>query len=371
MTERRRARDYGVRTDATVEIAAGGTVSSATPPARGRHNVVLRRPADLVHADGRRHLAAQPAAALVHAGPRLGRHRARSTRPGTYAFHSEGRLRTARDGDVVAPSPTPTADADRRRRRRRPPTPTPTARRPRRPPPPSPTATPVRRGRSTRTTPRRRASTGSRTPRAPTRPTTASRSRSAATVTFSYPAGRHERRTTSSSTPAKPSSCTQTAGPVIGAAPPLPAVRAARRAGPATARSPRPAPTRSCARRTAEMTGSVVVEEDGRADADADARRHGDADGDRPQPPRDADADAGVPQICGGARQARDEADDGRRSSLDEQAPGHRALRVGRARATLTLTVSKAVARRLELDVHDARLGSRDAATPTVASRSS
>ena len=70
--------DYAFRdaagTDSTVEIAPGGTVHFSYPTGMSRHNVVfVDQAADVVHADRGRHVAPGAAAALVHAGPRLGR----------------------------------------------------------------------------------------------------------------------------------------------------------------------------------------------------------------------------------------------------------------------------------------------------------
>ena len=210
---------------------------------------VLHGPADVVHADRGRHLAAVAAAALVPAGAGLG---------GVVPVQRAGRLRVplgaglehARVGDrrgafadAVAVAVTDarhrlravsvslavavavTVAVTRRRRRRR--------------------------GRSRRTTrraplkqlvagrgehrPGRQQRHGRRSAR---RSTSASRPARRASHNVDFPT-------------AKPTSCVQTAGPVIGAGAAAADVRAAARAGPATARSTRPAPTRSCAPRTA------------------------------------------------------------------------------------------------------------------------
>ena len=91
---------------------------------------VRQQAADVVHADRGRHVAARAAAALVHAGPRLGRRLRLRRRPGTYEFRSG--LNYAMTGTVIVssstptptptatptptPTPTPTADADAHRR---------------------------------------------------------------------------------------------------------------------------------------------------------------------------------------------------------------------------------------------------------------
>ena len=199
--------------DSTVEIPAGGTVDFSYPraPAATTSSSSTPQPTSCKQTAGD-DLAAGAAAALVPAGPRLGRH-CTFDEAGHLRVPLRAELRDARHGDVVGTDADADADADADRRRPR----RPRRRRPR------PTPTPPRRRRDP--TPARRrpaAPASSRTTRRAARnwfqdASSSDPADNSVTVTagatrrLQLP-GRRERRTTSMFDATKPTSCVQTAG---------------------------------------------------------------------------------------------------------------------------------------------------------------
>ena len=214
------------------------------PSGNARHNVYFdraRSPRRAAQTAGR-HLDAEPAAAVVHAGPGLGRH-VHVRRPRDVSVPLPGQLRADRARSSW--SRRPRRRRPRRRRRRRPPR-------------------PHRADRVAGRDPRQgqqlaARATGSRTRRRADAADNSVTVGPGGSVTFSYPAGASIHNVVFDATPAGVVHADRRGQP--GAGPPLPPVPRSRRAGPGYCTFAALGTYTFVCSVHPEMTGSVVVEE--------------------------------------------------------------------------------------------------------------